>query len=401
MAEVPIGALIRTYRHQRRLTTVYVATHAEITSRYLEMIEAGTKTPTIDTLRRIARVLGVRTSALLGEPPSESYEGPVNPRLAAIERALFTYRSLASTSEPPDLADLSAHVDAAWQAWFTSPTKYTDVLHMLPDMISESERAVHAYEGGQRREACRIAAETLHLSRPVLKYLGRVDLARMVSDRAMRYAEETGDALLTMAGAWNLSQSMLSDDMPEGAEEIALTAAEKLEPALADGTPAHFSLYGALKLNASVAAVRRGDPWRGRELVREVRPVAARIGERNDFHTVFGPTNVALYAVSLEAEAGEMTDALRLADEVDEAGFAALPSVERRTSHLFRVARCYDMRGDDPAVLVHLLRAERECPEELRQNVLVRSLMTGLLRRARPSYAPEVRELAGRVGLLV
>jgi hypothetical protein len=48
-------------------------------------------------LRKLAKVLGVRTSALIGEAPSEAHEGPVNPRLAEVERALYTYRSLALT----------------------------------------------------------------------------------------------------------------------------------------------------------------------------------------------------------------------------------------------------------------------------------------------------------------
>ncbi len=69
------------------MSTVSLATHAGITARYLEMIEAGSKTPSVPVLRKLAKVLGVRTSALLGEAPSEDHEGPVNPRLAEVERA--------------------------------------------------------------------------------------------------------------------------------------------------------------------------------------------------------------------------------------------------------------------------------------------------------------------------
>lgn len=95
MPDMPTGALVRLYRVERRMSTVSLATHAGITARYLEMIEAGTKTPTLPVLRNLAKILGVRTSALVGEAPSEDHEGPVNPRLAEVERALYTYRSLA------------------------------------------------------------------------------------------------------------------------------------------------------------------------------------------------------------------------------------------------------------------------------------------------------------------
>lgn len=95
MPDIATGALIRLYRIGRRMSTVSLATHAGITVRYLEMIEADSKTPSVPVLRKLAKVLGVRTSALLGEPPSEDHGGPVNPRLAEVERALFTYRAVA------------------------------------------------------------------------------------------------------------------------------------------------------------------------------------------------------------------------------------------------------------------------------------------------------------------
>lgn len=80
------------------------------------MIEAGTKTPSLPVLRKLAKVLGVRTSALIGEAPSEDHEGPVNPGLAAAERALYIYRSVSLTGRDasPELPDLPQRITAAW-----------------------------------------------------------------------------------------------------------------------------------------------------------------------------------------------------------------------------------------------------------------------------------------------
>lgn len=113
---MPTGQLVRQYRIARKKNTVNVATHAGITVRYLEMIEAGTKTPSLPVLRKLAKVLRVRTSALIGEAPSEDHEGPVNPGLAATERALYTYRSVSLTDRdtPPELPDLTQRTTAAW-----------------------------------------------------------------------------------------------------------------------------------------------------------------------------------------------------------------------------------------------------------------------------------------------
>jgi transcriptional regulator with XRE-family HTH domain len=399
MPDMPTGVLVRLYRIKQRMSTVSLATHAGITVRYLEMIEADSKTPSVPVLRKLAKVLGVRTSALIGEAPSEDHEGPVNSRLAEVERALFTYRSLRLTdgAELPSLIELNERINTGWEAWFTSPSRYSDVLRILPELIVNGERAVHEYE--RSVDACRQASEVYQLARPVLKKLGRVDLCGMVSDRAMRYAEETEDPLLIAAATWTLGHAMLSDDMPFAALDVAMTASEALEPLLPDGTPEHFSLYGGLLLVAAIASARTGDPWRARELLRDpVSRAAEQVGDgHNYYHTVFGPTNVAIHRVTIEHETGELSEVLRLADDVD---ITRIPSLGRQTEHLYQLARAYECKGNDTAVFVHLLKAERICPEDLQRSYIARALVTTLLKRAKPSYAGEVREFAGRIGLL-
>jgi transcriptional regulator with XRE-family HTH domain len=397
--DMPTGALVRLYRIKRRMSTTSLATHAGITVRYLEMVEADSKTPSVPVLRKLAKVLGVRTSALLGEAPSEDHEGPVNPRLAEVERALVTYCSLAlaDPSQLPSLDELGEQITTAKEAWYISPTKYSDVLRVLPDLIVQSERAV--YEYSRSSQACRQISELYQLARQVLKHVGRIDLGAVVSDRAMRYAEETEDPLLIAAATWSLAHAMLSDDMPVGSLEVAMKGREALESLLADGTPEHFSLYGGLLLVGAIASLRSGDPWRARELLREpAHKAALRVGDGHNYHqTVFGPTNVAMHMVSVEHEQGEIGEALRLADDVD---ISQVASLERKTSHLCQVARCYECRNNDAAVFVHLKMAERLCPQDFQHNKTVRGMVTTLVKRAKPSYAPEVREFAARIGLL-
>jgi transcriptional regulator with XRE-family HTH domain len=396
---MPTGALVRLYRVERRMSTISLATHAGITVRYLEMIEADSKTPSLPVLRKLAKVLRVRTSALVGEPPSEDHEGPVNPRLAEVERALVTYRSLA-LNDPrplPTLGELGEQIQAAKRAWYFSPSKYSDALRVLPDLIVHSERAVH--ENDRSVQACRQISELYQLARQVLKHLGRVDLGGVVSDRAMRYAEETEDPLLIAAATWSLAHSMISDDMPAGSLDVAMKGSEALAPLLPDGTPELFSLYGGLLLVAAIASLRTGDQWRARELLRDpAHRAAQRVGEGHNYHqTVFGPTNVAIHLVSIEHELGQVPEALRLADDVD---IARVASLERQTSHLYQVARCYECRNNDPAVFVHLAMAERLCPQDFQHDRGVRGMVSTLVKRAKPSYAREVREFAKRIGLL-
>ncbi len=397
--DMPTGQLIRLYRIDRKKSTVNVAALAGITVRYLEMIEAGTKTPSLPVLRKIAKVLGVRTSALIGEAPSEDHEGPVHPRLAELERALVTYRTLALSdeTEAPELGELAQQISASWDAWATSPNKYSDVLRVLPGLIVNSERAV--YEHGRSPQACRLACEVYQLARPVLKHLGRVDLGNLLADRCMRYAEETEDPLLIAAATWNVGQALYADDMPTGAFDVAMMGAEKLQRSLPDVTPAHFAAYGGLQQVAALAAVRLGDPWRARELLRgPAWEAATRVGEgRNDHHIFFGPTNVRIHMGHVEQQVSEISEALRLADDVD---ITKISSLERKTTHLYEIVHCYDCRNNDTAVFVHLKMAERICPEDFRHKKIARNMVSTLVKRAKPSYASEVREFAARIGMM-
>ncbi len=311
----------------------------------------------------------------------------------------MTYRTLALSddAEVPELDELAQHIEAGWDAWFTSPNKYSDVLPTLPSLIITAERAV--YESGGSPEACRLACEVYQLARPVLKHLGRVDLGGLVADRCMRYAEETEDPLVIAAATWNLGQALYADDKPAAALDVATRGAEKLQRLLADATPAHFAAYGGLQQVAAIAAVRLEDPWRARELLRgPAWEAATRVGEgRDDHHIFFGPTNVRIHMVHVEQQVREIPEALRLADDVD---ITKIASLERKTTHLYEIARCYDYRNNDAAVFVHLKMAEKLCPEDFRRKKMVREMVATLLRRAKSSYASEVREFASRIGLM-
>jgi transcriptional regulator with XRE-family HTH domain len=399
--EIPIGERIRFYREAQHKKQAVVAGLAGITDDYLSQIERGLKTPTITLLHRIAQILGVPTSALLGEPPSQSGD-PGSPPIPSIHRALLGYGPPREGAGSADLADLRRRVDAAWTSWQSSPTRYTTTGPLLPDLILDVEEATRVFEGGdemeERREAFRLAADLYFLMRTFCKRVGRLDLSLLVADRAVRAAEAADDPLRMAAAKWNLGHVLLANNQPEGAADVTVSAAEDVESRLASGDPQLIAVYGALHLVAAVAAVRNGDVWGARDRIRrKARPAADRTGEGNVCWTVFGPTNVGLHEVSVEMEAGETAEVLRLADRVDP---SRSPSIERRATFLLELARCYDQRREDPAVLLHLLSAEREAPEDMRYNLLARDLVRGLVKRSRPSYAADARSLAARIGLL-
>ncbi|MEV4801888.1 helix-turn-helix transcriptional regulator [Nonomuraea sp. NPDC049421] len=391
MAEISTGHMVRLQRERRGMSTTALATQSGCTPRHIELIEHGKRTPSLPLLREIAKVLGVRTAVLLGETPRDSHE-PSRPQIGDIERALFTSRSQTPDIEPPDADQLAERVAAARNAWFASTRRYSILMAALPSIITDAESL--ALERTPR--ACGVATDAYLLARGVLKHLRRVDLAHLAADRAMRFAEESEDPLMTAWAYWSLGQSMLSDDMHEIAYDVARRGLELLEPHIAEGDERHIKALGALHLLAAIGEARMGDDDTAKE---RLRGAAARLAERVDDASggydlaFFGPTNVAIHMASIENDIGRPEAVLRIADDID---LRRTPSIERRTTHLAQVARACEDLGDDAASLLHLLRIERESPEELDHKLLLREMVRSLARRARPSWAPEVRHLAER-----
>lgn len=397
--DIPVGERVRFYRQARRKTQAVVAGLAGVTEDYLSQIERGLKTPSTALMHRLARALGVPTSVLFGESPADAAT-PGHPLSAAINTALASHGT-AGNGAAPDLSLLRDRVDTAWASWQASQHRYSQTGPLLPGLISDVETATRAVrrsdDSAQRREAHRIAADLYFLLRTFTKRIGRTDLSLLVADRGLRAAEDADDPLRIAAARWNLGQVLLTTGEPEVAEEVTVKAAEEIRPG-PDGDRARAALYGALWLVAAIAAARSGDAWTARERLRQhARPAAAQAGEGNVLWAVFGPVNVGLHAVSIEMETGEASEALRLADDID---VSSCPSVERRATFALDLARCYDQRHDDAGVLLYLLSAEQESSEDLRYNLLARDLVRGLLRRARPSLAPKIRDLAQRIDLV-
>lgn len=396
--EVRIGERLRFYRQAKGKTQAVVAGLAGVTEDYLSQIERGLKTPTIMLLHRFSKILGVRVSELLGESATEHDEA-VHPVGYAVQRALTSYPSVSGT---PDMADLRGRVDEAWSIWQGSPHRFTEASQLLPDLITDIQAAQRGLgtsaSADERREAQRISADLYFLLRTFTKRIGRTDLSLLVADRGVLAAEAADDPVRIAAAKWNLGHILLAQGQPDGAEDVAIRAVEVLERDTADGDLDAVAMAGALWLVSVVAAVRNDDPWTARDRIREKAwPAARMVGDANVMWTVFGPTNVKLHALSVEMEMGEAGEALRVADDID---MSDTPSLERKTTFALEVARCYEQRRDDPGVFLHLVSAEASGPEDMRYNTLARDLVHGLLKRARPTYAPQVRDLARRIDLL-
>lgn len=289
-------------------------------------------------------------------------------------------------------------VAQAWRTWQTSPQRYSRLAGQLPQLIMDTESAVQVYqaEATSWRHAKTCAADLYSLVRTVTKRLGRFGLSLLAAERAERAAEAADDPLRVGVARWNLAQVLLADGQSEGAEMVAMRAADALGRLVADGGSEAAAVYGALLLMGAVAVARQGDRWTAHSRLREVVPLADRTGECNTLWTAFGPTNVAMYAVTVEIEAGEAIEGLRLAEQID---YRNSPSIERRVAFLLDQAKGYEQRHDYATALLLLHAAEREAPEDMQHRPAAHAILRTVIKHGRRSVVTEATQLAVRVGL--
>ncbi|MGH3626580.1 MAG: helix-turn-helix domain-containing protein [Sciscionella sp.] len=387
-----IGARVRAQRQVNRQKQIVVAELAGITADYLYQVERGKKLPTVAVLTELAKILRVPVGALLDEQPEPTH------RSRATETTEAVYRSLTGPledAEPMPASELRERIGSAWRIWQTAPQRYSAITPLLPDLVS-SARLAESAVAGTRRDVARCAVSLYALLRTVLKRFGRLDLALLAADRGMRAAAFAEDERWLAVARWNLAHVLLADNRSEHACEVARTAAADLRGLVAGGDRAASALSGSANLLGAVANVRRGELWAAHQHLREAAVLAARTGECNVGWTAFGPTNVAMHAVNIEAGAGEFTEALRLAERVE---FSEAPSIERRAAFLVDQASAYLHQRDHAGALCVLRDLHRAAPEDIAERPAAREALHTVVQRGRRSVAQDAARLAAGAGI--
>ncbi|WP_432586820.1 helix-turn-helix transcriptional regulator [Streptomyces sp. HD1123-B1] len=293
--------------------------------------------------------------------------------------------------------DFKEAVDGAWEVYETQAKgRYQEVGARLPQILRVGHAALRDASTGDGQVALRQLISLYGLYQIWLRRVGEPTLARIAADRGLALADSTGDPALVAAAAWNLSCVLTSAGDVKDSVELARQTIANCAPA--DGSPVeHWSAYGALHLQAAVAAVRATQGPVAWDLYREAQLAAERVGaDRNDWHTCFGPTNVAMHEVHLTAEEGNAGDALRLADTVEVN--PELP-LERRTRYLIEVMNCNRIQRDDYATVHVLGKLMEQSPEEIIFSPLVREAVADLFKREKPMFRDDLRRVASHIGI--
>ena len=93
VAELALGARIRTIRRARRLTLRELADRAGVTESFLSQVEREVATPSIATVRKVARALDLTIAELFAEEP------PSGRVVRREDRRRITYPGLGAVDE--------------------------------------------------------------------------------------------------------------------------------------------------------------------------------------------------------------------------------------------------------------------------------------------------------------
>jgi transcriptional regulator with XRE-family HTH domain len=394
---LPPGERIRLYRRRLGLTQEQCAQLKGCTVSAWRKWESGERqVASFADWIEIARILRARdlyklTGLPVGDLPEEPGEHETVP---AIRAAMVSFNPRLTAE--PDVGKLTAAVDTAWDIW-QERRPFRQIGMMLPGLITEARASIPLVDGPERDELLRTATMLYFLTRAFTKRVGAQDVSMLAADRSMAAAIKADDLDYRAAAAWNVGMILAGQGHAEVVAELATDATAMLEPTLTDASPQRMSVYGALHLLRATQFARLGDEHGVAKALEIADQVAAKVGERNDFRTVFGPTNVGIHRVWLAVELSKPREAIRAAQNLD---VSTVPSVERRFSYFVELARAYSIRGEDIAAVHMLLRAERESAEELRFNTEVRSIVREQLRRENSLTRSELRPLADRMGVL-
>lgn len=399
----PLGERIAYYRRRRGLSQVKLAGLLGRSESWVSQVERGVRpVDRVSVLSEVASALNVPVSELTPESLASVEEQEDHPAVAALRQLLIDYTVFLLPSREDRLPPVVMLEDDLEQVWaHVHASRYTDLVTLLPRVITDAETLTRAGDPDAASRSRQLTAEAYQAAGAMLAKLSETDLAWLAGDRAVRTANHADAHLLAVAGIVRIGHAFLMGGRSDDARRVAFAGLQAIEDETGEESveapPERLSLFGSLQLIAAVAATRQSQVEAARDHLSRAEWAASQLGEdRNDFHTEFGPTNVAVHAVSITVESGDAGEALRRAARIDPEQLSA----ERRARFLIDVARAHGQRRQVDEAVHALREAEKLAPEQVHSHELVREMVRDLLRAGRREPGKQLRALARRIGVI-
>ncbi len=392
--DTTIGERIRTRRQLRGWSVRHAASRAGISHATWSRIENGRQAADNRfVVADIAAALECAPADLTGTPmPAADRETmAAQASVYAIRQALVDV-DLAEPATPrarplPELERDAALVRELW-----GRCDYAGAGRLLPPLLRE----IHSATGGpDRLRALRLLCDAAYLAAATVRPLGYPAEAWLAAERCRDAAEATEDPVLLGLAAFARAQAAAAC----GSYGRGLVVGDRAVDDLQAHADAHggMEMLGMLHLTGAYSArgLKRTDDSEAR--LAEAAAIAERTGETTTLGLWFGPTNVNLWRISLETDAGEPGRAVEVAKGTNP---AAIDANVRQVAFYADTARALARVRRDREAVRYLLTAERLAPQHVHSSAMVQETARALLERSqRQAGGSELRGLCDRMGL--
>ncbi|MGH3886578.1 MAG: helix-turn-helix domain-containing protein [Pseudonocardiaceae bacterium] len=383
-----IGARARMIRRRRGLSLEVVAGLVGITKTYLSMLELGQRGfNRRGLIEDLADALRCSVTDLTGQPYALADRASADALATMPEIGMAL--SDTTLDDVPDVParpveQLARLVDRAND--YREQTNYALSGRELGAVLTELQ--VHVVTGNTetRRAALTALVEACLVALSTAKNIGQPTIALLAGRRGYDAAQRLGDpALIGFAAQYRAIALMRQGERDRAGQLLTAsieTLAELADPTCTD--PATAEAYGLLHLSSALNAARARHAADAHDHLAEAEAIARRTGERNTLRVHFGPTNTAVWSVTVGAELGDGPAAYDRAT-VEPINVHALGSANRVATLHFDFARALAQAegSRDAEAIRHLDMADRIAPVLIRNDPVAQSVLTDLDRRAR------------------
>lgn len=388
----PIGDRIRLLRQQRGWSIRYAASVAGISHTQWSRIENGLRSADNRfILAEIATALRVPLSDLTTTGALSDDRGQGREAIYGITKAIIEADlDYPATTTGGPLPPLLAQLDTVCALRFSCD--YLGAARLLPEVLA----GLHAAAAGPDREqALRAMVVGAEAASFIIRYLGEPASAVLVADRARQAATALDDPVMLGLASWSQAHAASGIGLYSRAQIIAEQGVQQLQGHLSE--PGSLELLGQLVTVSGFAKYAQGDLAGAAAAVDEAASIADRTGQSDALGLNFGPTNIAFWRISMEADGQDPGHAVEIARGVNP---QLVGATSRQVAFYIDLARALSNVGKDTEAVRMLLVGERLAPQRVRTSPIVAETLRGALDRARRGAGwTELRGLCERVGI--
>ncbi|HEV2378018.1 MAG TPA: helix-turn-helix transcriptional regulator [Streptosporangiaceae bacterium] len=386
-----IGDRLREARKRRGLTQRELARLSGVSLSYIRKLEQGDYDGGVrlETAHKLARILGVLTSALVAGPDAREPEQGEVDQWEPTRQALEGVPAGEATGEELSLAGLEDGVRAAVSAVLGS--RYAELCLILPGLLRDADALVAMSAGEAQRQARRLRSRIRQVTAYMMGQTWQFEVANDAIELAI---SDAGDELTEVAAAdWKCWALLRQGRLAETAE-LATQWAADTKPRMSSATPAELTAWGRFLILVSTAAVRDNRPGEADEALRLARMAAAGLGRDiipgfNPWQ-VFGPATVAMVQAENAMVMDQPSVTLGIGSRMVRQGF---PVPRNYLRHRLDVASAHASVRQYPEAVAVLHDIRGAAPEWLAQQRYAADILGRVIGRRR-SLTPEMRDLA-------